>query len=113
MDHGVKIITTIDERIGSSGKPTYRARVRVYGQTRIKSFKRKTDATTWASNVESELSKGNFVPDAEQMRRTVEDMIDRYVVNTCRPNAATKIRRTRNVILIGGRNSLAQPVWLT
>ena len=41
-------MATIDKRIGTKGSIIYRARVRVQGQTRVATFKRKKDATTWA-----------------------------------------------------------------
>ncbi len=72
-------MATIDKRIGTNGKTTWRARVRVKGQTRIATFKRKTDATTWAGKTESDLALGNYVPETVDMRRTVTQMIDRYI----------------------------------
>jgi integrase len=72
-------MATIDKRIGTTGSITWRARVRVHGQTRVATFKRKTDATNWASNVETDLSRGLYVPEKAEMRRSVSEMINRYI----------------------------------
>lgn len=72
-------MATIDKRIGTNGKTTWRARVRVKGQTRVATFNRKTDANTWAGKTEADLKLGTHVPEAAQMRRTVAKMIERYI----------------------------------
>lgn len=72
-------MATIDKRIGRSGNVTWRARVRVDGQTRIASFKRKTDATKWATSTETDLTKGKHVPTRTEMRRTVSEAVDWYI----------------------------------
>lgn len=50
-------MATIDKRIGTSGKVTWRARVRIQGQTRVATFKRKKDATTWAGKAEKDFDE--------------------------------------------------------
>jgi len=72
-------MATIDERRKADGTVTYRVRVRIGGETRIKSFHRKTDARAWARDIEADLGRGRYVPDAEAERRTVGQMIDRYL----------------------------------
>lgn len=72
-------MATIDKRMGTNGKTTWRARVRVRGQTRVATFNRKTDANTWAGKTEADLKLGNHVPEAAQMSRTAAQMIDRYI----------------------------------
>ena len=72
-------MATIDRRVTESGAITYRARVRVRGQIRTATFDRKTDAKDWAREVESSLKRGRYVPTAEALRRTVGDMVDRYI----------------------------------
>lgn len=51
----------------------------MWGRTRTASFQRKTDAKSWAANIESELRRGKYVADAEALRRTVGDLVDRYI----------------------------------
>lgn len=75
-------MAAINKRVGKSGKPSYQVRVRVKGQSRTATFSRLTDAKTWASKTESDLKYGHYVPDTEQLKRTVGDMIDRYLDET-------------------------------
>ena len=72
-------MATIDKRVGLNNKATFRVRVRVHGQIRTATFDRKTDAKSWASTTESELRHGKRVPTSKAMRRTVTEMIDRYL----------------------------------
>jgi len=71
-------MATIEKRVGPKGA-TYRVRVRVRGQQRTATFERKTDAKTWASEVESNLKMGRRVATSQAMRRTVGDLIDFYL----------------------------------
>ena len=76
-------MATIEKRQSSTGQVTYRARVRVRGfPQRTKSFKRKTDASTWAKALETDLARGNHIPTSEAMKKTIADMIDRYIEET-------------------------------
>jgi integrase len=72
-------MATIDKRVGRNSKVTWRARVRVQGQTRVATFKRKTDATAWATSTEADLTKGKHVPTRDEMRRTVAEAVDWYI----------------------------------
>ena len=72
-------MATIDKRVGKNSSVTWRARVRVQGQTRVATFKRKTDATSWATNTEADLNKGKHVPTRAEMRRTVSEAVDWYI----------------------------------
>lgn len=98
-------MATIDKRVGRNNDVTWRARVRVQGQTRAATFKRKTDATNWATSTEADLIKGKHVPTRAEMRRTVAEAANWYIATICPPNAATRTRRTRNATLNGGRNN--------
>jgi len=72
-------MATINKRVGNTGNVTWRARVRIDGQTRVATFKRKTDATKWASSTETDLIKGKHVPTPAEMRRTVSEAVDWYI----------------------------------
>ena len=72
-------MATIDKRVGRNNAVTWRARVRVQGQTRIATFKRKTDATSWATNTEADLNKGKHVPTRSEMRHTISEAVDWYI----------------------------------
>ena len=55
-------------------------RVRLLGEKpRSRTFKRKTDAEAWAKKVESDLGHGAYVPTTADRRRTLADLIDKYV----------------------------------
>ncbi|MBT8091035.1 MAG: site-specific integrase [Gammaproteobacteria bacterium] len=43
-----------------------------------KTFKRKTDAEAWATEIESAINKDDFVPDHPSKSKTVEDLLERY-----------------------------------
>lgn len=76
-------MATIEPRKGKDGKVTYRARVRAWGHTeRTATFTRKTDAKDWAARTESDLKRGRYVPTSDEKRRTVADLIDKYIAET-------------------------------
>lgn len=76
-------MATIETRKTKDGQETYRARVRVFGHPeRTATFDRKTDAKDWVKQVESDLKRGRYVATTEAMRRTVAQMIDRYLEET-------------------------------
>ena len=68
----------IERREGANGI-RWRARIRVHGEERSATFKRKTDAKEWANDTESRLLKDKHVPTTSDMRRTFADLIDRYL----------------------------------
>jgi len=91
-------MATIERRVGSSGKTTWRVRVRRQtGPSLTKSFKRKVDAEEWARGIEHKLDIGDHVPNSEARKRTLADAIDRYLEVTLprskhRKNAAEQTR---------------------
>lgn len=73
----------IEARKQRDGTVKYRARVRVTGHShQSKTFTRKSDARDWARQVEVDLQRGRHLPTKEAARRTVAEMIDRYVTVT-------------------------------
>jgi len=58
---------------------SWQVKVRIAGQTRTGSFRRKTDAKAWASEVEDKLRKNRNVPTVEELRRTVGEAIGFYL----------------------------------
>ncbi len=76
-------MATFEKRIGTNGKITYRVKIRVHGKpTYTATFDRKTDAKDWSRDTESSLKAGRYVPTTEARRRTIADMIDRYLAET-------------------------------
>jgi integrase len=91
-------VATFEKRVGSSGKITWRARVRRQnGPWLTKSFTRKNDAQEWARSVEHKIDAGEHVPNSEARKRTLADAIDRYLKITLprskhRKNASEQTR---------------------
>ena len=58
----------------------YRVKIRIKGeQPRTRTFKRKTDADLWAKKTESDLGHGSYVPTTADRRRTLSDLIDKFI----------------------------------
>jgi integrase len=71
-------MATFQRREGRSGRASWRVRVRIAGQTRTETFRRKTDAELWAAKTEGALRDGLHYPGREERRRTLSDVIARY-----------------------------------
>lgn len=73
----------IEERKSKKGDKTivkYRAQVRMKGYPQqTATFKRKTDAKLWAQQVETAMREGRYFRAAEARKRTLGDMVDRYI----------------------------------
>ncbi len=73
-------MANIQERTTASGEKRYRVQVRLKGRpTQTASFRRLTDAKRWAQTVEADLRRGRHFPTSEARRRTLSELIDRYV----------------------------------
>lgn len=78
-------MATIETRKTASGATSYRVKVRITGEKpRTRSFRRLTDAKAWAASVETDLGRGVYVPTTSDRRRTLADLIDKYVTE-CLP----------------------------
>jgi integrase len=72
-------MATIEKRETGNGI-RYRVRVRLRGQApRTRTFKRLTDAKAWASKVEADLGHGVYVPTTADRRRTLAELIDKFL----------------------------------
>ena len=72
-------MATIEKR-GGGDSTRYRVKVRIKGEKpRTRTFKRLTDAKAWAGAVETDLGRGAFVPTTVDRRRTLADLIDKYL----------------------------------
>ncbi|QBR84709.1 site-specific integrase [Legionella israelensis] len=73
-------MATIEERKSKDGKISYRVKVRLKGfPTQQATFKRKTDAHRWAKQTEAAILEGRHFKTSEAKRRTLAEMIDRYI----------------------------------
>lgn len=75
-------MATIETRIAKDGTKSYRVKVRIRGEKpRTQTFKRLTDAKTWAAKAESDLGHGTYVPTTADRRKTLADLIDAYLTD--------------------------------
>lgn len=73
-------MAAINKHIGSDGKTTYRARIRLKGYPlQTATFKRLTDAKKWVQDTESAIREGRHFKTAEAKKHTLADLVDRYV----------------------------------
>lgn len=73
-------MANIQKRKSKKGTVTYRALVRLKGHApESATFKRLTDAKKWISSTESAIREGRYFKSNEARRRTLSDLVDRYV----------------------------------
>jgi integrase len=73
-------MATIEKRTAADGSVRYRVKIRLRGEKpRHRTFKRKTDADLWAKKVESDLGHGVYVPTTADRRRTLGELIDKFI----------------------------------
>lgn len=72
-------MATIEKRISSDGKTSYRVKVRLKGcPPQTATFERRTDAKKWAEDIQSAIREGRHFKTVEAKRHTVGELIDRY-----------------------------------
>jgi integrase len=75
-------MATIQTRKTQDGT-SYRVQVRLRGHPPVSaSFGRKTDAKTWAQQTETAIREGRYFPTYEAKRRTLADLVDRFLEQT-------------------------------
>ncbi|MBP9838748.1 MAG: site-specific integrase, partial [Proteobacteria bacterium] len=73
-------MASIQERVSSDGKVSYRVQIRIKGQPTIsETFNRKTDAKRWAEMTEAEVRDKKYFRKAESKNKTLNDAISRYL----------------------------------
>ena len=73
-------MASIEKRITKDGKVKYLARVRLKGkQPESAIFERLTDARRWANSIESAIHEGRHFKTAESKKRTLAELIDKYI----------------------------------
>ena len=92
----VRCMANIEKRTSKDGKTSYRVKVRLKGfSTQTATFKRKTDADKWVQQIESAIREGRHFKTTESKRRTLAEMIDRYIKDTL----PTKPKNSKNTLL--------------
>lgn len=73
-------MASIQERRNGKGEVTYRVQVRVKGApAQTASFQTRTAAKLWAKRTEAAIAEGRHFGAVEAKRRTLGDVVDRYV----------------------------------
>ncbi|MFW2571479.1 tyrosine-type recombinase/integrase [Legionella sp. 29fVS95] len=73
-------MASIEKRITKAGKVKYLARVRLKGKKPESAiFERLTDARRWANSIESAIHENRHFKTAESKKRTLAELIDRYI----------------------------------
>lgn len=73
-------MATIEKRMGKDGKYNYRVKIRLKGTPpQEATFKRLTDAKTYVQQTEAAIREGRHFKTSESKRRTLNEMIDRYI----------------------------------
>lgn len=89
-------MANVEKRISKEGKITYRVKVRFKGfPTQQATFERLTDARKWAQNTESAIREGRHFKTTEAKRRTLGEMLDRYIKDIL----PTKPKNSKNTLL--------------
>jgi len=89
-------MSTIDRRISPDGVVRYRVRVPLNGaRTVSKTFQRRTDAQKWAQKIEVAIRQDQYAITPMSRRKTLGDLIDRYVLEVLprKPKTATLQKR--------------------
>ena len=75
-------MATITPRKSLDGSTTYQVKVRLKGNpATTATFSRLTDARIWASKTETEIRDGRYFTSTEARKRSVADLIDRYLAD--------------------------------
>lgn len=73
-------MANIRERKDSTGKVTYTVQIRIKGHPpEVATFERKTDAKLWAQQTEAAIREGRYFKTLESKKRTLADLIERFV----------------------------------
>jgi integrase len=89
----------IEERIGSDGQVSYRAKVRVKGfPAQTATFPRLTDAVRWRQQTEADIRRGKYFQTAEAKKHTFGELIDRYIANVL-PRKPKSIKKQTSQLL--------------
>ena len=71
----------IETRPGKGGKSYFRVKIRLRGHSPVSaSFDRKTDARKFIQDTESAIRSGRYFKTAKARRRTLGELIDRYLL---------------------------------
>lgn len=88
-------MANIEKRSTKNGKTTFRVKVRLKGfPVQHATFERLTDARRWAQQTEAAIREGRHFKTTEAKRRTLGEMIDRYIKDILPHKPKNKKNRT-------------------
>lgn len=80
-------------------RTSYRVQIRLRGHPEASAtFDRRTDAKAWAQRTEAAIREGRYFPQAEARRRTVADLVDRYLEQVKAKRDAAYYERKRALL---------------
>ena len=83
----------------NNGATHYRVQVRLRGHPPVSaSFERRTDARMWAQQTEAAIRDGRYFPTHEAKRRTLADLVDRYLEQTKAKRHAAYYERKKHLL---------------
>ena len=89
-------MANIEKRISKDGKISHRVKIRLKGfPTQQATFERITDARKWVQQTEAAIREGRHFKTTESKRRTLSEMIDRYIKDIL----PTKPKNNKNTLL--------------
>jgi integrase len=84
-------MATIEKRTDSEGATTYRVKIRLKGfPPQTATFPRKTDARIWTQQTEAAIREGRYFKSSEPRKRTLGELIDRYMAERLPKRGADK-----------------------
>ena len=99
-------MATIQERQTADGKTHYRVMIRLKGYpAQTETFERKTDAKRWATQTEAAIREGRHFKTSESKRRTLGELVDRYL-NEILPTKAPKSQEAQRPQLLWWKTQL-------
>ncbi|MBF0192478.1 MAG: site-specific integrase [Magnetococcales bacterium] len=103
-------MATIEERTQADGKKVYRVKIRIRGTpSQTATFERKTDARRWATQTEAAIREGRYFRTTESQRRTVGEMLDRYLAEVLPGKSRSEIQTaTQRVQLLWWKNRIGE-----
>ena len=97
-----RLMATIVQRTSKAGQTTYRAQVRRKGTPPLSAtFPKLSEARKWVQTTEAALIEGRHFKTAEAKRRTLADLIDRYMVDIL-PNKGHRLSGSKPNSSCGG-----------
>jgi len=87
-------MAAIEKRIDSTGKTSYRVKIRMKGEKPVTAtFDKLTDAKTWGKQTETDIKQGRYFQKAEGRKHTLADAIKRYLPESEKKKDARNAKR--------------------